>query len=72
MNNSNNNKQQQQYKQDPLTELLSLPISFTVDPLNFNDMTTLPQKRQEPVTSFVSKKKSKISLEDKDQKTKER
>jgi hypothetical protein len=69
MNNNNNNNIMN--KQDPLTELLSLPISFTVDPLNFNDMMTI-QKKQEPATSFVSKKKSKITLEDKDQKTKER
>jgi hypothetical protein len=38
-----------------------------VDPL-----IALPQKRQEPSPEFISVKKSRLSLDDKDQKTKER
>ncbi|PHZ12823.1 uncharacterized protein RHIMIDRAFT_137617 [Rhizopus microsporus ATCC 52813] len=53
-NNSNNNT-------DLISEFLSLPVDFKVDPL------VVPTTK-----SVVRLKKSRISLEDKDQKTKER
>jgi len=75
-------------QEDPLTQLLSLPVNFTVDPLlagpsspmtSLSPPELLPSKRQGSISSdnehsdpIVSTKKSRLSLDDKDQKTKER
>lgn len=72
---------------DSFAELLSLPVNFTVDPLLATNPNGLSQKRQASFSSassvtsdndqsssesIVSIKKSRLSLDDKDQKTKER
>ncbi|KAI9481565.1 MAG: hypothetical protein EXX96DRAFT_567222 [Benjaminiella poitrasii] len=70
---------------DSITELLSLPVNFTVEPLvatkdndspSSSSVLVLPKKRQteqeEDAKPIVSLKKSRLSLDDKDQKTKER
>lgn len=89
MNNNNNNNKTTYNSNDSvndLTELLSLPVNFTMDPLV--SPLSVPQKRQASFSSassvsseseqysssesIVSLKKSRLSLDDKDQKTKER
>jgi hypothetical protein len=79
-NNNNNNNNSNNNGVNDLNELLSLPVNFTVDPL-----LSLPHKRQASFSSassvssendssdsVISLKKSRLSLDDKDQKTKER
>ncbi|CEP15526.1 hypothetical protein [Parasitella parasitica] len=83
MNNSNTNSG----VNDSLAELLSLPVNFTMDPLLAITPNGVSQKRQASFSSassvtseneqsssesIVSIKKSRLSLDDKDQKTKER
>ncbi|KAI8637102.1 hypothetical protein BD408DRAFT_67627 [Parasitella parasitica] len=83
----NNNSNTSSGVNDSLTELLSLPVNFTVDPLLATTPNGAPQKRQASFSSassvtseneqsssesIVSIKKSRLSLDGKDQKTKER
>lgn len=93
VHNNNNNPGALSTSNDPLTELLSFPVNFTVDPLLASPSATpvptlpLPSKRQASISSassvsseydnsasesMVPPKKSRLSLDDKDQKTKER
>jgi hypothetical protein len=87
MIHNNNNPGALSTGNDPLTELLSFPVNFTVDPLLAVPTFPLPSKRQASISSassvssdydnsssesIVSPKKSRLSLDDKDQKTKER
>ncbi|RCH98315.1 hypothetical protein CU098_010026 [Rhizopus stolonifer] len=72
-NNSNSSN-------DSLAELLSLPVNFIVEPLLATPVATptlsptMAQKRPASLEKdeTVSPKKSRLSLDDKDQKTKER
>ncbi|KAI7899901.1 uncharacterized protein BX663DRAFT_440364 [Cokeromyces recurvatus] len=58
---------------DPLTELLSLPVNFTVEPLlTPNNSVPVMNKKRQQEGPIVSLKKTRLSLDDKDQKTKER
>jgi septal ring factor EnvC (AmiA/AmiB activator) len=73
-------------QEDPYAQLLALPVNFSVDPLVSENSPMMPTpssaKRQASISSMssegestsdiVSTKKSRLSLDDKDQKTKER
>lgn len=83
--NNNNNTSDNTGGVNDLNELLSFPVNFIVDPLLSNALISSGQKRQCSFSSassvssvdnndpsVVSLKKSRLSLDDKDQKTKER